>query len=261
MTDWCKISEETLSAFLDGELPRRQQRQLACHIVDCPVCSRRVGSLYALKNYVGYAEQVATSVPAGLWTHIREALDTVDRVARSLPHLGPRSVPAWRLPALVAVGVVLIVSALYTRQLLVTRPGTVDSLFQAHYSAVAQLLPTHVGMGRYEAISTGSQRKTWQPIRMGVVRISGALGKQQVYRMGWAALSYFSLPDRALQPDSMVVVQQNQELFYLGTSAQLSMVAWRQPDGWGILVADMYPEQLLPLAEAHAHTPHLSTGF
>ena len=260
MTDWCEVSEETLSAFVDGELSPRQQRRLACHIADCAVCSQRLGRLYAMKSYMGSAEQYDTSVPAGLWTRVRMALDTVDRVARSLPQLAPRPVPAWRLPALVAVGVLLIIAALYTRQLVVMRPTTAELLAQAHHSAIT-VLPAHQGLGRYQAISTDATTNAWQPVRTALVRVDGGLGEQRVYQVGPAVLSYFSLPDRAFEPDTMLVLHQGRRLFYVGTTAELSVVAWRQPEGWGALVAHMYPDQLLPLAEMYVRSVHLHAGF
>lgn len=261
MTDWCPISEETLSAFIDGELSPRHRRRLACHIADCPICSRQLGSLYAMKSYVASPEQVTASFPAELGTRIRQALDTVDRVAHSLPHLGPRPVAAWRLPALVAVGVVLIVGALYSRQLLVTRPAPMEVLFQAHYQAVRQLVPTHLGLGRYEAVPTSAGERPWRPVKTALLRLNGGLGQQQVYRLGRAVLSQFSLPEQSFQPDAMFRLYQGRRLFYISAGANLSMVAWRQPDGWGILVADMYPEQLLPLADGFLHSPDFPSGF
>lgn len=261
MTDWCRISEDTLSAFVDGELTLRQQRQLACHVAHCARCSQQLGALYAMKSYVHSVEQVDGAVPAGLWPRLRQALDTVDRVARSLPYLPPRPISAWRLPALVAVGVVLIISALYARQLLITRPTTPELLAVAHRSATAHLLPPDPGLGRYQTISTGTPRKPWQPIRSALVRVGGGLGHQQVYLAGPVALSYFSLPDQALGPDNLIAVYQTPRTFYVGTALQLSMVAWREPEGWGVLVADMYREQLLPLAELHARSATFSSGF
>ncbi len=252
MTDSCQISEETLSAFIDGELPPRQRRQLAYHIADCPICSRRVGRLYAMKSYVASTEQVSGAFPARLGARIRQALDTVDQVARSIPHLGPRPTPAWRLPTLVTVGVLLIGAALYGRQLLMIRPGSTEVLFQAHYHAAAQLPSTPLGLGRYEAITTGAGASRWQPVKTTLLRIDGRLGQQQVYRAGQAVVSHFSLPEQSFTPEATRRVYQGPQLFYVHAGTELSMVAWRQPDGWEILVADMYPEQLLHVATVMA---------
>ena len=261
MTQWCRISTETLSAFVDRELAPRRCRRLACHVADCPSCSQRLGALYAMKSYVGSAEQAAAPLPAGLWRRLRDALDTVDRVAQSLPHLTPRPVPAWRLPTLAAMGVVLVLAALCVRQWAVMRPTTPELLAVAHRSSVARLLTTAAGADTYQPVSTHPGPTGWQPLGAAVVHIGNGFGQQQIYQVGPAILSYFSLPDRPFEPDEMIIVRQGPHILYVSTGAGLSMVGWREPGGWGVLVADSYADQLLPLAELRARAASFPPDF
>jgi len=257
----CKVSEETLSAFVDGELSGRQRRWLACHIADCPLCSRRVGHLYAMKSYVAATEKVTSPIPARLWHRVRTALDTVDHVAQSLPRLSPRPAPAWRLPALVTVGILLIGLAIYSRHSLAPGPTPTDLLLDFHRTATAQLQPPQPNWGRYELIKAGSGQSADQLLGSGLIKVGGSFGQQQVYRHGLAAISHFSLPAQSFAPEAMISIDHGGRSFYIASSLELSIVAWRQPDGWRVLVADMYPEQLLPLAQMYADTPDLRLGF
>ena len=71
MYDRCSITPETLSAFVDGELPAKEQRRLAQHITTCQACSHQLGTMYALKVYVGCHDQQPASVPSRLWEAVR----------------------------------------------------------------------------------------------------------------------------------------------------------------------------------------------
>jgi len=81
----CPVTSEALSAFVDGELPGEQRRELARHIVTCPSCSRQLGSVYSLKVLASGPDQQLARVPKGFWKRARTRLNEVAARAAHLP--------------------------------------------------------------------------------------------------------------------------------------------------------------------------------
>ncbi len=261
MYDRCSITPETLSAFVDGELPAREQRTLAQHITTCQACSHQLGTMYALKVYVGCHDQQPASVPSRLWEAVRRGLDEVDVVVKKIAPIGPRPVPAWRLGALVAAGVLLIVLAAGARRTFAPPSWNWSHLAQAHKIAAARVLPDMTGLGRFGTTDDAMTEVAWQPAHSQAIRADRCSGRQELYTTRGAAFSHFTIPCNSLDVSTLTQVHHAGQWLYLDTRGDLAMVAWRQGTGWGILVGDFYIEQLLALARLYAQPARLTPDF
>ena len=260
MAERCPVTSEALSAFVDGELPGEQRRELSRHIVTCPSCSRQLGTIYALKVLASGPDQQPARIPRGFWKRARRRLDEIDAVARKVVSIGPTRAPARRLAALAGAGVLVIVLAMGIRGALMPRTAKWMYLARAHRTATAQLIPP-VAVRHPTDRSGQATQVAWQPGHTQAIHTQMCSGRQVVYSRPGAVVSYFILPCDSLDVSGLDFTDQGGMLFYLTASDELSMVAWRQGPGWGILVGATGAEQLLELAGLYGKPGELGPGF
>ena len=260
MAERCPVTSEALSAFVDGELPGEQRRELACHIISCQQCSRQLGTLYSLKVLAGGPDQQPARVPRGFWKRVCRRLDEIDAVARKVVSIGPTRAPARRLAALAGAGVLMIMLAVGIRGALMPRTAKWMYLARAHRTATAQLIPPVAARQRPDRSGQATQ-VGWQPTHAQAIHTQMCSGRQVVYSRPGAVVSYFILPCDSLDVSGLDFTDQGGMLFYLTASDELSMVAWRQGPGWGILVGATGAEQLLELAGLYGKPGELGPGF
>ncbi len=256
MGEQCPVTFEALSAFVDSELPSEQRGKLASHIVTCQWCSRQIGTIYSLKVLASGPDQQPARVPRGFWKRARQSLDEIDAVARKVVSIGPSRAPAWRLAALAATGVLMIILAVGIRGALVPRPVGWMYLARAHRTITTQLTPPTASGHSGQIVQAG-----WQPTHAQAIYMQMCSGRQVVYQRPGALISYFSLPCINLDVSGLTSIYQGSLRFFLDTSNELSMVAWRQGSGWGILVGATGAEQLLELAGLYGKPGELGPGF
>ena len=260
MAERCPVTSEALSAFVDGELPSEQRRELSRHIVTCPSCSRQLGTIYSLKVLASGPDQQLARVPRGFWNRARRRLNAVDGIARKVVSIGPSRAPAWRLAALAGAGVLMIMLAVGIRGALMPRTAKWMYLARAHRTATAQLLPPVAA--RHPTDRSGQATQVaWQPSDAQAIHTQMCSGRQVVYSRPGAVVSYFILPCDSLDVSRLDFTNQGGMLFYLTASDELSMIAWRQGPGWRILVGATGAEQLLELAGLYGKPGELGPGF
>jgi len=260
VAEQCPVTSEALSAFVDGELPSEQQRKIARHIVTCPSCSRQIGTIYSLKVLAGGPDQQPARIPRGFWKRTHRRLDEIDAVARKVVSIGPNRAPTGRLATLAAVGVLLIILAMAIRGVLMPRPVGWMDLARAHRTATAQLIASAAVRQRPDYSGQATQ-VAWQPTHTQAIYTQMCSGRQVVYSRPGAVVSYFILPCDSLDVSGLDFINQGGMRFYLTTSDDLSMVAWRQGLGWEVLVGATGAEQLLELAGLCGKPDELGPGF
>ena len=260
MAERCPVTSEALSAFVDGELPGEQRRELSRHIVTCPSCSRQLGTVYSLKVLAGGPDWKLARVPRGFWNRARRRLNEVDGIARKVVSISPSRAPAWRLAALAGAGVLMIMLAVGIRGALLPRTAKWMYLAKAHRAATAQLIPPVVVRQPPDRSGQATQ-VAWQPSDAQAIYTQMCSGRQVVYSRPGAVVSYFILPCDSLDVSRLDFTNQGGTRFYLTASDELSMVAWRQGPGWGILVGATGAEQLLELAGLYGKPGELGPGF
>jgi len=260
VAEQCPVTSETLSAFVDGELPSEQQYEIARHIITCQSCSRQIGIIYSLKVLAHGPDQQPAPVPKGFWKRVRRRLDEIDAVARKVVSISSGRAPARRLAALAAVGVLLIILAMGIRGALVPRPVGWMCLANAHRTAIAQLIPP-VAVRQRPDPSGQTVQTAWQPGDAQAIHTQMCSGRQVVYSRPGAVVSYFILPCDSLDVSRLDFIYQRGRHFYLTASGEFSIIAWRQGPGWGVLVGAADAEQLLELAGLYGKPGELGPGF
>jgi len=261
VAEQCPVTSEALSAFVDGELPSDQRCELARHIVTCQWCNRQIGTIYSLKVLAGGLDQQPARVPRGFWNRAHRRLDEIDAVARKVVSIGPSRAPARRLAALAGAGVLMIMLAVGIRGALMPRTAKwMYLLARAHRTATAQLIPPVAP--RHPTDRSGQAiQAAWQPGHAQPIHMQMCSGRQIVYSRPGTVVSYFVLPCDSLDVSGLDFRNQWGMLFYLTASDELSMIAWRQGPGWGILVGATDAEQLLELAGLYGKPDELGPGF
>jgi len=101
---------ESLSAYMDGELPARDREAVAAHLRGCPSCSMHLEELRAVD---AAARELPLSVPDGYFEALRGSVRRRLEGSRPAPR---RLAPAWALAAAAA-----LVLAVLTPRLLLDR--------------------------------------------------------------------------------------------------------------------------------------------
>ena len=261
MCEQCPVSPETLSAFVDGELPLSDRRRLARHVATCDSCSQAIGKMFSLKVYVGCHEEKTEQVPARFWRRVRRRLDEVDSVAQRVVSIRPRPVLAWRLGALAAAGLLLVAVAVGVRDRLTPRPSDWSDLAQAHRTIAARIVAATPSPGRPASVGQGLTEVLWQPAHVQAIRTQMCSGQQAVYFAQGAMVSCFSMPCDNLDVSMLTQVRDADRRFYIDATPELAMVAWRTGTGWSVMVSNLYVEQLFALAKHYAGPVQPSPGF
>jgi anti-sigma factor RsiW len=256
----CPVTSETLSAFVDGELPIEQRCELARHIITCQRCSRQIGTIYSLKVLVSGPDQQPVQVPRDFWKRAHRRLDEIDAVARQVVSISPGRAPAWRLATLAAAGLLLIILAVGIRGAIISHPKGWTHLAAAHRTATTQLLPP-VAIRPPSDRSGQATQAVWQPTHTQAIHTQMCSGRQVIYSRPGALISYFVLPCNSLEVSGLTSTYQGGLRFYLTASDELSIIAWRQGPGWGILVGATSTEQLLEIAQLFGKPNELRPGF
>jgi len=260
VAEHCPVTFEALSAFVDGELPRETRRKLARHIITCQLCSRQIGTIYSLKVLAGGPDQQPARVPRGFWKRAGRRLNEIDAVARNVGSISPGRAPARRLAALATVGVLLIILAVGIRGALVPQPVGWMRLAKAHRTALAQLIPP-VAVQQRPDPSGQTVPTAWQSTQAQAIHMQMCSGRQVVYSRPGAVVSCFILPCDSLDVSGLDFIYQRGLHFCLTASDGLSIIAWRQGPGWGVLVGATSAEQLLELAGLYGKPGELGPGF
>ena len=90
----CTQADDRLTAYLDGELPAPQERQVAEHLLGCPVCQAQVAELrFAMEAIQRALASAPSPAPPELLVGVRRAVNE-ETPATGTPESGPGEVRA-----------------------------------------------------------------------------------------------------------------------------------------------------------------------
>jgi anti-sigma factor RsiW len=252
--DGCTGEDPRLAAWVDDELTPDQKKALAAHILLCSRCAREVGHMVAHKVLV-LRPEAREEPPRALWPAIVAQLDKVDGLERAL---SPMPTPSRsRLPALVAIGVIMIAGALYLRSAFLTAaPAVTDQLLAVHGQAL-QASGMYARSGAMHAVANSyvplRPHVTWQAIG----KLNGAIALHRVCLAGRLPVSIITTPVGAVPLDSLERRIVAGRAYYVGATAAGAVVASQQHGLVHYVVASTTLEDLLPIAELVATHPSL----
>lgn len=253
----CPLSEEQLTAFVDGELPAQQARHLARHIMACPQCSRALGRLSAadallqLPTAVGdeaASEEHVAALSPGFWQRLKGRLDDVDQVINATDGV---SRPRQRsgLMRLAVAGTAIILAAVITQQLVLhsmsgVQPG---QLVQMHTgfvhsstSSPARAGHTQVAIGGPSASAPGTPT---------MIDFDGTPALWAQYVVEGRPVSVLHTARNSVNLRDMQLITANGKLFHLAQSPAGNVLVDSSGDIWHIVIADPYlaPQRMLTL--------------
>jgi len=247
MSERCDGNDPRLAALVDGEMRGDDRRRMASHVLLCRECAAEVGHMVAEKVLLERGKEAArTGPPRELWRDITRELDRVDGVQTALAWRP--SARASRLPALVAVGTVLILAALGL-SIYVNRPANVTGqLLAVHGQALdAAGISLYSGPGM-RAVATSYEQPSFAVRWRAIERLNGAFAVHRVGLAGRLPVSVISAPADAVPTIGMErVVVRGREMF-VGCAPQGTVVAVFRQGMATVLIANTTPEDLVPLA-------------
>ncbi len=240
----CNPDDERLSGLVDGELPERERRRVAAHVLACPACSRQVGRLVATRGLMVGAQHAAEP-PLDFSERLRERIDEVDGMRARVSFIPP---PARRLVAIAAVGVILISGAAMLSSYLSSSVSTSALLVQAHARMGLQPWAGVAPAGAYSAVSVHPSPTSWRPVHRALLDLDGRLVTHTLYRVGRCPVSLFESPAgwQPLVPGEIVASAPIG--LEVSRSGDACLVSWEANGLRCVLVARTTPEDLLELA-------------
>ena len=237
--------DDKLAAFVDNEQQSEaERRQTASHILLCPGCAQEVGQMLAQKALTQRA--APERAPAGLWERVVDELDRVDGVARALHRLpeGRRSL----VPALVAVGVLLILCAIAVR-IVVLRPVPVPQQLMALHQQVLRTVGIYPGSaGGFQAVAStyGAPRISvaWQ----GIGRFGNSFAIHRLVMAGRLPVSVIVVPLSSVPLEQFERRVVNGQVRFVAQMPQGAVVVVPDQGMSYVLVAGTSVDDLLSLA-------------
>ena len=252
----CPLSEEQLTAFLEDDLPARQTRLMARHVITCPSCSQILGRLKAAESLLRTPqpdETIAETSPE-FWPRLQARLDDVDHVMNATPGVGRQ--PANNLRRLALAGAAVIVLALAAQQVMLRHFPALQpaQLAQIHRQAVAAAAPQastpdypYASAGFSDAGRSG-RADTPPSFAPYLVELDGVPAVCSVYLLDGRRATALCTIEKAIDLRRMAPLSPGQDRYFAG----------RLPDGnivlvdtagqmWRAVISDAPPQQMLSL--------------
>jgi len=219
----CNPDDKALSGLVDDDLPERERRRVAQHVLACPTCSRETGRLLAVKRLLARPELDAEP-PLELWDETRRRLDEVD---------GLRARVSWVPPLLV----------------------------QAHERLTEGAWAAGAPGGAYSAVSVTPSAISWRPVRRALLKLDGTLISQTVFQVGRCPVSLFEGPAEWHPFSHGEAAAKLPNGLEVGTGGDTSLVSWEAGGVRWALVARTTPADLVELAQLRRSLPGRSPGL
>jgi len=253
----CNPDDKALSGLVDDDLPERERRRVAQHVLACPTCSRETGRLLAVKRLLARPELDAEP-PLELWDETRRRLDEVDGLRARVSWVPPQ---ARRLVAIAAVGIIMVSSAVILKTAVLSSVSSPALLVQAHERLTEGAWAAGAPGGAYSAVSVTPSAISWRPVRRALLKLDGTLISQTVFQVGRCPVSLFEGPAEwhpFSHGDAAAKLPNGLEV---GTGGDTSLVSWEAGGVRWALVARTTPADLVELAQLRRSLPGRSPGL
>ena len=253
----CSLDDEGLAGLVDGDLPERERRREAQHVLTCPTCSREVGRMLATKMLLAKAELDAEP-PPDLWDETTRRLDQVDGLRARVSWLPPQT---RRLVAIAAVGIIMISSAVILKTSVLSSMSKPALLVQAHDRLSEGPWAAAAPGGAYSAVSVTPSAISWKPIRRALLKLDGTLISHTVYQVGRCPVSLFEGPAEWQPLERGELLARPSNGLEVGRAGDTCLVSWETGGVRSALVARTTPRDLVELAELRRALPSRSPGL
>jgi hypothetical protein len=249
----CQKCGEWLAAWVDGEMPDRDRRRLAGHVVLCDDCAAEAGQMMAEKVLVSRPEPV-TEAPPELWSKVAAEMDRVDGVQRALAP-SPRRRRSL-VPALSLVGLLLILGALHLGARMTTPSSVARQLLAAHAAALSASHMYNDDQRNLQAVSTSYSAPSLVPVWQAIDKFNSAFAIHKLYMAGRTPVSVISVPQDSIPVSGMTRKVVAGSVFFTADEQDGAVVVYRR-DGMAVVVmGNTTLEELLPIALELSHTAH-----
>ncbi len=134
----CDKLRYSYSSYIDGELAPESRRSIENHLTQCPACKETVLRLRAVQEVLHHLPQITTSPEFEQQLHLR-----IQRHARHRFFNFPFKQVDWKVPAIAAVMVVLLVAVVF----ILDMPSTENSIIKPQQSSLTPGLPGESATG------------------------------------------------------------------------------------------------------------------
>jgi hypothetical protein len=244
----CPREEEVLSAFVDDEAPAERQRLLARHVMGCEKCAAETGRLLAVRRYL-CVQPAPASLSPDFWGRLGHALRLNDQVA----HAAPRPQRRWqpRLALAGAAAMLLIVVALGVSShapaptMVAEAPDIMAPSLSASWPSSTPYLSSPMPSLQPAAFSTGPVMNDglWTPPAEFAPPVRRAARPEAS-----VGVTHAVLPEQPLGGEPVERGIGGRE-YYAAQRGSMTLVSWRQADGWHLLTAEAPLSSLILYAE------------
>ena len=249
-SDRCQKCGEWLAAWVDGEMPERDRRRMAGHVILCDDCAAEAGQMMAEKVLVARPEP-EVAPPPQLWSQVVTELDRVDGVQRAL---APQARRRSMVPVFAAAGVLLIAGSLYLRSIVFTPGSVVGQLLATHSAAVRASGLYNEEQRNLQAVSSSLSSPTLVPIWQAVDKFNSAFAVHRLYLAGRTPVSVISMPEDAVPVSGLSRQVYAGREFFVGSEPDGAVVIYRNGGMAEVVMGNTTVDELLPIGLDLSHT-------
>jgi hypothetical protein len=248
--DRCDKCGEWLAAWVDGEMPDRDRRRLAGHVVLCDDCAAEAGQMMAEKVLVSRPEPV-TEAPRQLWSKVVAEMDRVDGVQRALAP-SPRRRRSL-VPALSLAGILLVIGALHFAATMTTPSSVAGQLLAAHAAALSASHMYNDDQRNLQAVSTSYAAPSLVPVWQAVDKFNSSFAVHKLYMAGRTPVSVISVPQDSIPVSGMSRQVHAGSVFFVADEQDGAVVVYRRDGMAEVIIGNTTVEDLLPIALELSH--------
>lgn len=157
----CRLAVPLLSAYIDGELPAPEKRQLVDHLNDCAACAQQVADLKTLQTALG-SEEMYHQAPGTLRSRVAQTLAAGPSASMFTQPMTMKSAAA------VLLSIALLAGAAGAGWWWMNQPepSLVELTLSSHARAIACHRQTELTSSDSQAVKHWLQEKTGQTVQV-----------------------------------------------------------------------------------------------
>jgi hypothetical protein len=244
----CPLTDDELSAFLEGALPLDSARDIANHILSCDRCARALGHVAAAETVLKLPADSAPypELSEEFWPQLRARLDEVDRVMEATQ---VRETPDRRrhLPVIALSGIILILAAVLAHQLFMGSMSPVNPAELAYMHNRALATPRSADTGGEDNLATVEATDSGRFHGPHMIDLDGTPALSWHYLIGGRPVSVMFTTTDAVDTDQMQTIRVNGHPFHMLQTRAGTVLVDTSEDLWRVVVGRASPLEMVVL--------------
>lgn len=245
----CPLTDEELSAFLEGALGLETAREIANHILTCDRCARNLGHVAAAETVLSLPAESGPypELSEDFWPQLRRRLDEVDRLVEATTV--KKTDRRRYLPLIAVAGIALILVSIVAHQSFMGSMSPVNPAELAYMHHRAMTTPQTGGQDTGDIATVGAtDTNSFHGPHM--VDLDGTPALSWHYLIGGRPVSVMFTTTEAVDTDAMHRIRVNGRVYYLLQTPTGNVLVDTSEDLWRVVVGQTTPLEMVVLLQS-----------